>query len=248
MSVEFENPPLDEVVFGLVFEPIAQLKAETVGLFWQSIRPDFPKASQNHPVGITPVPSVGEIFPLPRFWFISEDETRLVQLQKNAFFFNWRKKGQKYPLYAQILPEFLQRFHALERFLVEELGADPVKPVALDLTYIDVFGPQEAISSPEQFASASSLFRMPEKLPGIGLVDFNHVDVFQASPEFQLIVTQRSARDLQNQEPRFIMELKAVGETKSGLESWFQRAHDLIIKVFLNATAAHLQWDVWKRK
>jgi len=38
------------------------------------------------------MPQVGELFPMPRFWFLSQEKTRLIQLQNNALLYNWRKQ------------------------------------------------------------------------------------------------------------------------------------------------------------
>jgi hypothetical protein len=53
-----------------------------------------------------------EIYPMPRFWLEAEDGTILMQIQKNAFLFNWRKREAQYPHYENVkaAPERLSGF------------------------------------------------------------------------------------------------------------------------------------------
>jgi hypothetical protein len=50
--------------------------------------------SQQPPIGSI-IDGPGEVFPLPRFWFVAKDEATLLQVQKNAFLFNWRKNDME---------------------------------------------------------------------------------------------------------------------------------------------------------
>src|SRR4029077_19257212 len=112
MTVEFENPPINEVAIGLFFQPVAGLRAEHVGAFWGKIREEFPISGQHPPLILPGTPSLSqlalsnEVFPLPRFWFISTDQTGLVQLQRDAFFFNWRRRESDYPRFKHVLSKF----------------------------------------------------------------------------------------------------------------------------------------------
>jgi uncharacterized protein (TIGR04255 family) len=96
MTVKFRNPPINELVIGVYFtRDLHALRAEHVGLFWSSIRPEFP-TTQQQPIVVPPIiPSAagvtmefgapGELFPMPRFWIESADR---LQIQRNAFLFN----------------------------------------------------------------------------------------------------------------------------------------------------------------
>jgi uncharacterized protein (TIGR04255 family) len=103
MTVKFRNPPINELVIGVYFTRDLQLlRAEHVGLFWSSIRSEFPTIQQQ-PIVVPPfAPSAvvtiefaapGEMFPMPRFWIESTDGQTLLQIQRNAFLLNWRLKG-----------------------------------------------------------------------------------------------------------------------------------------------------------
>src|SRR5580704_19342195 len=104
MSIKFKNPPISELVIGVYFDrEIPSLRSEHVGLFWGQVREDFPNIQQQ-PLVNAPVrqPFPQQIFIsseswMPRFWLEASDGSTLMQIQKNAFLFNWRKKETDYP-------------------------------------------------------------------------------------------------------------------------------------------------------
>ena len=82
------------------------------GLYWNDIRSEYPKASEQ-----APIPPAFETFgtkpmltssiqiqamlvpPVPRLWFETDDGEHLVQLQQDRLLHNWRKRspGMEYP-------------------------------------------------------------------------------------------------------------------------------------------------------
>ena len=96
MNVKYKNPPIDELIIGLYFDqPILPLRSEYVGLFWSEIRKEFPKIQQQVELSLPLLrPSLtfqvgltDELYPMPRFWLISEDDTFLIQIQQERFHF-----------------------------------------------------------------------------------------------------------------------------------------------------------------
>ncbi len=47
----FEKPPINELVIATFFPPVPELRAEHVGLFWHTIRAEFPSSQQAPPLG-----------------------------------------------------------------------------------------------------------------------------------------------------------------------------------------------------
>jgi uncharacterized protein (TIGR04255 family) len=137
MTLDFENPPINEVAVGLFFQPITALRAEHIGALWGTIRDQFPNSSQNPPLlspgqtSFSQLTLPGEVFPLPRFWFISADETNLLQLQRDAFFFNWRRRESDYPRFKSVLAQFEEYFSFFVQFARQDLGVTTVTPTAL---------------------------------------------------------------------------------------------------------------------
>ncbi len=119
MSIaKYNNPPLNEVVMGVKFHPIEGFHSQHGGLFWSQIKSDFPFSEQAPNLDI-PFQSSKEVYPAPRFWFISQDRNQLIQLQNNIFYFNWRKvEGVGvYPDYDSVKAQFNKYFPQFKEYL-----------------------------------------------------------------------------------------------------------------------------------
>jgi uncharacterized protein (TIGR04255 family) len=150
--VTFDRPPLDEVVMGVQFDREVSDDAFALADYWPKIRESFPKLEKQPPLpkaveDFTPTPSVGgpqiELLtspPSPRYWFISDDETRLVQVQSDRLLFNWRKReqGQEYPRYRQLRDEFNQQLEIFMSCLREDVR-NQLGPVWCEVSYINHF-------------------------------------------------------------------------------------------------------------
>ena len=85
--VDFDHPPVTEVICGIGFKKISGLRAPQMGLFWESIRKEFPIAEVKAPIA-SPGQVAGLSFvegdDLPmRFFLRSEDKRELVQIQSD---------------------------------------------------------------------------------------------------------------------------------------------------------------------
>lgn len=148
--VDFQAPPVVEVVCGVQFGPLPALHAVHLGLFWERVREAFPETRD-----APPLPTVlertdngGEAvglqeafagFPiLPRAVFIDRSGKELLQLQNGRYHHNWQRLhgNNRYKRYAAIRPAFLQGWEAFQRFISEErLGA--LHPVQYELSYVN---------------------------------------------------------------------------------------------------------------
>lgn len=75
-----------------------------------------------------------ERFPGTRYLFVSDDETRLIQLQPDRFAHNWRKArdGDSYPRYDTIAAEFKERYAGVVLRVPET-----VLPSWAEVTYVN---------------------------------------------------------------------------------------------------------------
>ena len=87
MAVTFDKPPLEEVIVGAYFAQPIPLRSEHVGLFWSEVRKELPVIQQQPelppPFGPTQAFGFigpGELYPMPRFFLVSEDKSTLVQI------------------------------------------------------------------------------------------------------------------------------------------------------------------------
>ena len=112
--VSFDHPPVQEIAFSVqLVEPLSLEAMVDIG---RALSASFPVWQMQPPLPRM-VPSViGQPFsliasvgvPLPRFWFVSEDGLRLVQVQEDRVAFNWRRLGRDvpYPRYGTLRSEF----------------------------------------------------------------------------------------------------------------------------------------------
>src|SRR5258705_177911 len=80
---------------------------------------------------------------LQRIWLISEDETFLLQIQRNAFLLNWRKRDGAYPHFDSIKAEFLTQLDQFFRFIESTLQLSVPVIGACELQYINAVEPTE---------------------------------------------------------------------------------------------------------
>lgn len=146
----FENPPVGEVVLSVQFEPIATLQAAHLGLFWDRFRSAYPRTETHAP--IAPMLEVFEsteptvrfqfkpVASLPRVWFISEDERRLIQVQSDRFICNWRRRSEsdEYPRYEPIRESFNHHWDEYIAFLrSEHLVSDAPRIQQVEISYLN---------------------------------------------------------------------------------------------------------------
>lgn len=150
--MDFDDPPVIEVALAIQFE--AAVESLDVATYGARIRSDFPKRSEQ-----PPRPLLEERFddlqeappfrleildrpPLSRFWFLSEDEGRLVQVQQDTFALNWRKldASDEYPRYPALREKFIHYLGELQDVLSAE-GKPDLAPNWCEVTYINHVGP-----------------------------------------------------------------------------------------------------------
>ncbi len=258
MTIKFQSPPINELVITTYFNPpISTLRNEHVGIFWSRIRDHFPKSSQQIPIGsVEPIVDVeNEISPMPRYWFISEDEINLLQIQKNAFMLNWRRGEEDYPRFnARLKPTFDKYFSIFSDFIRTHTDTSELTIDLCQLTYINVIKRCEFWSGPEDTQKVIPSFSVPDS----GVVfqsppAFNCSYIFDISPDLQLVVKVRNVVLLpksDENEPVLIMEIQANGRlgkaSKLETDPWFDRAHEAINKCFTGMTNTEIQRQHWK--
>jgi uncharacterized protein (TIGR04255 family) len=147
---DYTSPPVTEVVLGVQFNSLERFLAPHLGLVWGRFRSDFPNIVEHPPLFPTfeTFGSHPQFFPamglqiaaadMPRVFFINEDRTQLLQLQKDRFLHNWRKiaAGGEYPRFERMLETFEIGFKTVIDVLAEEkLGT--VIPNQCEVSYIN---------------------------------------------------------------------------------------------------------------
>ena len=256
MTVKFKNPPINELIIGVYFDsPIDKFRSEHIGLLWNKLRDRLPEVEQREPIFTEFQPRVSINIQsdfMPRFWFVSEDAASLIQVQRDAFLHNWRRRDSEYPHYSgQVKPRFDQFYDIFESFLQEDVGSSSPRIRQCELTYVDVIEACEYWRGPHDTANViPSLSDYVRGQFGVSASAINTVFMYNIRSNTQLQIAVRtvaSTKDSDSQ--KLVLEFRARGlmdgVLKSDTESWFSDAHKSIVKWFLSMTSADIQREYW---
>ncbi len=148
------DPPIEEVVCGLAFTPVAALDALEQGVYWGRVSDRFPK-KQLQPALIEGFSLFQGVAPL-RSWLISQEEDSLIQIQQDRFYMNWRRRGAAYPRFRDrgeaqgLCTRTLMEFDRFAEF-VKERFAVVLEPTRVELQK------QDLITRPKHWTDLSDL-------------------------------------------------------------------------------------------
>lgn len=270
--VSFASPPVNEVYLSVQFASAVADEAVTLADFWPKLRTAFPglerqpalprlderfDAPSASPFPTIPFPFSGAQPPL-RYWFTSTDATRLIQVQPDRFWFNWRRvrETDEYPRYHALRPEFQSASSAL----LESLPEDRRAGAAIDMcevgyiNHVDARGeinpnshlplhrifsfigepPAEALVPVEDMQfQLRSVIRGGDGTP-LGRTYLNVVPAFRAADRMPIYVIELTVRG------------KPSGTTLSDALSFLDRGRALIVKTFRDTTSDefHDKWGI----
>ena len=259
MKISFKNPPINEVVIGAYFDPpLVAFRSEHVGLLWSKFRETFPTVEQRAPIGASiqgPVSmAAGECMPMPRYWFVSKDEAILIQVQKDAFLLNWRRRDSEYPHFESLKLNYEKYYRIFEVFLKDCIGGTSPIINGRELTYIDMIEQSDYWKGSQDTSDIIRSFSIPDWIAAHGSVqDFQCAYRFDVDPDLRMQVSIRSGDAVFSPgSPCLILEFKALSSqdcaTRLDANAWYDKAHDAIVTQFLDMTTERVQRDLWKRE
>lgn len=259
MAVQFGNSPLNEFSIVLHFDPSLQsLRNEHVGLLWARIRDDFPAVKQIPPTfGYSD--SVkrldDEIFPMPRFRFVSKnEEINDLELQRDSFALTWNRKDSMMPHFGEkILPAFLKYFRIFEEFAHMDLDIRDVSIDACELNCEYIVKPGEYWRSSGDTAMVVPSFKMPEtgrETDSLKWFACNYVYSHENDLQLRVTIHQSEIED-ESEAPNLVLDIAARTEPgkkygESEASAWIRRANDAISTCFAKVTSEKIQHALWK--
>jgi uncharacterized protein (TIGR04255 family) len=192
-----------------------------------------------------------EVYPMPRYFFEAADGVTLIQVQKNGFLFNWRKREADYPHFAAVKEAFDRNYMVFTNFIEEVVGISKLGIQVADLTYINlVDGKSGYWQGPRDTPTLFPGFAVPVDLNVP--VEFNQTNKFTVAPDLSLTVAIRNGKSPKDRvSPILLFELRALGVLgsvgKSQADEWFKRAHEIIGNCFLEMTSPDIQKRFWER-
>lgn len=257
MGIAFSKPPVNEVVAGQAFVPRADLLIPHLGEFWASrLKGQYPRVahavpvtSANEPPFCDPLTGV----PLPRLWFIGQEETRMVQLQQDRIYANWRrlKVSDEYVRFPAVRDEFIRVLDEFNQYVEVTTGVR-LKPVRYELTYVNMLRKGDEYGD---VTDLSNVFRDFGWQPGARFL--SHPSKLGARFEFALpnefgtlTVAADPVRKNDTEEDLYRFQLAAVAPIEVAgridFAQWIEAAHDQIVRGFKDLTTSqmHAHWGL----
>jgi len=261
---QYDNPPVIEVVAGVLFEELASLHGIQLGAFWEKLKPDYDHTREVAPLAPL-LESFGEprgvklhltdVPPLARTWLLTSKENGVIQVQRDRFLHNWKKvdPGDQHPRYSKVIHMFKERLDTFEEFLAEnDLG--PIKPLQYEMTYVNHIPQHDGW---EGLDDAGRIFPdfVRRSDPGRFLPSPDAINWRTAFPlpneEGRLHTAIRQMQRPTDQEPVLLFELTARGiprdRSRDSMWAWFDLAHEWIVRGFTDLTAENVRRNVWKQ-
>ncbi|MCY3955044.1 MAG: TIGR04255 family protein [Nitrospira sp.] len=263
---EYGSPPVIETVLGVQFSPLSSFQVPHFGLFWNRVRQAYPHVEVQPPLGPTfeqfvPKEIRGEAQirfeagpPDFRCWFKNQEQTHLMQVQRDRFVVNWRKvTGQEvYPRYVQFRPRFKSEWTEFCKFLEEENLETP-QVNQCEVTYVNHFESEKEFIS---FGEAHKIFEVwselpaEEFLPAPESVRFNiHYLLPDQKGRMHVVVEPK----LRTRDGKEVLQVTLTcrgrpdSPTIEDILNWFDLGHEWIVQGFTQLTT-HEMHQIWERR
>jgi hypothetical protein len=116
---EYDNPPVNEVVCGILFRRIDEFLNPFLGVLWEKYKPEYMHCREVAPIlpiiesfdrPIQPEPQFIDVDAplLPRTWFVHGGGNGVIQIQRDRFHHNWWRvqPDDEYPRYEHVVSMF----------------------------------------------------------------------------------------------------------------------------------------------
>ena len=256
---DFQTPPLDEVVIGMQFHrPNGYMQINAADVRRLFVK-QFPLV-QEHPA----LPPQFEIFGREpqfnfgiidgamhdRFWFVSADDSELIQFQGDRLIHNWRKRENsknEYPRFDNMIKKYQREIQKLDKYM----RAFDVKGLSInqcELTYTNKID----LNSDRKSEDFSNLFSFLD-FGALNFDDFrmNFRSVLsdkEGQPYGRLICDMTTAKRSNDDKGIIQLALTVRGAARDGSISagidFLTESRDLIVLTFddMASQAAHQRW------
>ena len=266
---EFKRPPVTEVVLGVQFKTEKPLRVPHIGLFWRTIREDFPECIEHPPVGsqieqlssdmfsAPPGPPEMSIqigmgaFPSPRCWFVDPPGNKVIQLQSDRFLHNWRKitDEEEYPRYETIRDEFIDRWRKFVSFLNDEKLGAPIVTQA-EVTYVNHIPKDSCWAEADDMPNVFSCLKLVDETDLFGPMETMEFNIRRRLPDNRgrLYVNAAPAFTTKDKSVILRMVLTTRGpvadSSDEAILDWMGMGRNAIVNSFaaLTAPEAHKFW------
>lgn len=265
----YANGPLDELVIGVQFSSPVISESAILSRLWSTFRDEFPSLEIQpavppfeetfvSPEEFEPGAVEQQIFVGPsmpqRFWFASQDERRLVQVQSDRVLVNWRKRDDTdaYPRFDEIGGLFDSRLDDLYAAVREADGEEPHASLC-EVTYINIVDAESGTGGAAGRRPLSDFLTMVRDVNPLGTDSVEETSLQQAyviadsdsRPVGRLRVS--AAPGLRASDRRrifavhFSVRLRPESPDREGVSAAVSRAHQILRSNFEVFTTAEAQ-------
>lgn len=261
---KFDHPPVVEVALSIQFEGLG-VPGSVLAFYWETIHESFPyfeEQPQLSPISEDFGPPRPQEFsvelvdrpPSPRLWLISEDQSRLLQLQSDRIAYNWRRRDEEapYPHYEAIRAELDHHWEGI-RALVSKKGGGPLTPTWCEVAYVNVIRTGKNWTNHSQLAqvlrlsseAAFSFLPAPDDQSATARFTLRSAS---GSPYGRLVAVAEPAFDSATLSPVLRLTLTARGFARGDGElgelGFLETARTWIVEGFADLTteAMHEEW------
>jgi len=260
---DFAKPPVVETVLDVGFSPLSGWGIPHFGLFWQSIRDEYPTFRDQPPVlleretfGNKQSQRLNVAFeflnqPEARCWFEEKSGSRLIQIQQDRFIHNWRKteEQQEYPRYENVIrPAFEREWDRFCSFLDQQgIGLPEVQQCEVKyVNHVDFDGWESfthLVDALETWPGSRGFLPLPES------ASFITSYLMPENAGRLRIIAQPAFRHVDSKSVIQLI-LMARGQPKSSdrraILEWFDLGRQWIVNGFAEFTSAKMH-HIWER-
>lgn len=251
-ELRYRKPPLNEIVFQVLFPEIEGFGPVHIGLFWSEIRDTFPTIQAVPRIGLPETFNLRSgVLPDNRVWLVHKDNSQVIQIQDDRFLFNWRETGESdsYPGFDVLYPMFKDLFAKFIKFLdVENLRPEKLTGYELSYTNHIYEGVWSEWNDTSKVFPALNWVGNPKKMPP--LKGFRHLmrcELPNSSGELAITIDSRTHK--QSDKPLINFEIKVTDIGKDleidSLDNVFLPAHDRLVETLTSMTSRAVQksWE-----
>ena len=170
------RPPVEEVIIAMAIERVGKLAGPELSVMLGNLWSDHRTVHVQPPYTMPsefPLPPAGNTIPFQfalstlqqnRYWFESNNESEVIQIQPDYIALNWRYRNEvPYPGHDALLARFLELINTLNNN--DEIH---IKPLAVELTYLNILD--------QMHVTAGDLTILPQDSSGLTI---NNIGVYR---------------------------------------------------------------------
>jgi uncharacterized protein (TIGR04255 family) len=242
-----------------------------IGLLWERFKADYPNVEEQGPINPTfetfgalqaAPPNSIQLMPfdqMARFWFVSESQNELVQVQRDRFIHNWRARRpeDQYPRYEALRTKFESEILKFEEFISEsKLGSIQINQC--EVSYINVIGPDLDDDATKNIDKIFTVWReaysdkyLKHSERSRFTASFLMQDTPESPPDGRLHVSVMPSLRTFDQAPVLRLTLTARGkprdESIGAALDWIDRGRETVVRGFASITTKEMH-KIWGRK